>query len=311
MPALVEEAGPHARRRFAEFFTAGIRNRGTREAYLRAARRFLDWCEASGLSLDRVTPVAVAAYVERLRTELSDPTVKLHLAAVRTMLDYLVTGGVLPANPAASVRGPRVVVTKGKTPVLSGEDTRRLLDSIDVRSLVGLRDRALIGLMVYSFARVSAALRLDAEDVYVNGRRHWVRLKEKGGRHHEMPLNHRAEAYLLDYVEATNLHVGLGPSARRGVPLFPSADRRGGLTENRLDRHNAWAMVRRRARRAGIQTPVSNHSFRATGITAYMKNGGTLEVAQRMAGHSSASTTSLYDRSGDEVGLDEVERIVL
>ena len=190
-------------------------------------------------------------------------------------------------------------------------DTRRLLDSIDMRSLVGLRDRALIGLMVYSFARVSAALRLDAEDVYINGRRHWVRLKEKGGRHHEMPLNHRAEAYLLDYVEAANLHAGLGPAARRGVPLFPSADRRGGLTENRLDRHNAWAMVRRRARRAGIQTPISNHSFRATGITAYMKNGGTLEVAQRMAGHADSRTTALYDRSSDEVGLDEVERIVL
>lgn len=305
VPAIIDAAGPPARKRFVEFFTANIRNAGTRTIYLRAVKRFCDWCEASALELETVEPVMVAAYIEQLRTELADPTVKQHFAAIRMLFDYLVTGGVLRVNPAASVKGPKVVVTKGITPVLSASDTRLLLDSIDTRKIAGLRDRALIGVMVYSFARISASLATNVDDLYINGRRWWIRLKEKGGRQHEMPLHHNAEAYLLDYLEAGNLH------KRKGVPLFQSVDRHGSLTEKRLDRHNAWAMIRRRTKQAGILTPIGCHSFRATGITTYMANGGTLETAQRMAAHASSRTTSLYDRTSDEISLDEVERIVI
>ena len=199
----------------------------------------------------------------------------------------------MTVNPAASVKGPRVSYTKGKTPVLSAADTRQLLDSIDTQKVAGARDKALISVMVYSFARVSAALAMNVDDLYINGRRWWIRLKEKGGKRHEMPLHHNAEAYLLDYLDAGNLH------DRKGVPLFQSVDRHGSLTENRLDRHNAWAMIRRRAKQAGMLTPIGCHSFRATGITTYMQNGGTLETAQRMAAHASSRTTSLYDRTSD------------
>src|SRR5690606_28883201 len=153
VPALVRQAGERAKRRFIEFFTAHIRNPGTRIAYGRAVARFCRWCERYGISLPEVTPFVVAAYIEQLTEMRSAPTVKLHLAAIRMLMDWLVVGQVLPVNPAACVRGPKHLVTKGKTPVLSAAETRQLLDVIDCSKLIGLRDRALIAVLVYSFAR--------------------------------------------------------------------------------------------------------------------------------------------------------------
>jgi site-specific recombinase XerC len=187
--------------------------------------------------------VHVAAWVEDLSRRYAAPTVKQHLAAVRMLFDWLVTGQAVRHNPAAAVRGPRHVVRKGKTPVLSPEETRTLLDHIPTGSLAGLRDRALIGLMVYSFARIGAALAMRVEDVFHQHRRLWVRLHEKGGKHHEMPCHHNLEHYLQDYLEAA----GIG-NDRKG-PLFRTIDRHTGrLSETPLPAQNAWEMVRRRAR---------------------------------------------------------------
>jgi site-specific recombinase XerD len=190
LPPLIAAAGHQASRRFVEFFTANIRNRNTREAYGRAINAFLGWCDAeTGLALDMIEPVVVAAYVEKLlRDGLSKPTVKQHLAAIRMLFDWLVTGGVLAVNPAAAVRGPKYVIKKGKTPVLTPEEARLLLDSIDVSDNSGLRDRALLAVMVYSFARVSAVVGMNVDDYYQQGKRWWVRLHEKGGKHHELPV---------------------------------------------------------------------------------------------------------------------------
>src|SRR5712692_9398835 len=153
-PPALERAG----RRFIEFFTATIRNRNTRLAYARAVKRFFDWCEDHHLGLEDIEPIAIAAYVEELGSEIAKPSVKQHLAAIRQLFDYLVTGGILLSTPAGSVRGPTYVVTRGKTPVLSSDEMRQLLDSIDTCELIGLRDRALLGLMGYTFARVSAVV---------------------------------------------------------------------------------------------------------------------------------------------------------
>lgn len=160
-PALVAAAGDRAAYRFLEFFTAQIRNPHTRRAYARAVGEFCAWLESQGLpSIAAVTSVHIAAYVEELGRRQSAPTVKQQLAAIRMMLDWLATGGVLPFNPASAVRGPRHAVRRGKTPVLMPEEARTLLDSIDTGTPIGLRDRALIGLMVYTFARiVSGVLR--------------------------------------------------------------------------------------------------------------------------------------------------------
>ena len=183
VPALVASAGPHAGLRFLEFFAAAICNPHTRRAYGQAVAAFLTWCETGCVpALAAVPPLHVAAWIELQTREHSAPTAKQRLAALRHLFDWLVTGQVLPTNPAASVRGPRHSALKGKTPVLDATEARQLLDSIDVSTQAGLRDRALIALMVFSFARVGAALGMTVADVYTQNRRLWVRLREKGGK---------------------------------------------------------------------------------------------------------------------------------
>jgi site-specific recombinase XerD len=307
LPAIVVSSGELAGTRFLEFFASAIRNPHTRRAYARAAGDFLAWCAGAGVtSITDVQPLHVAAWIERQTQTLSAPTVKQHLAAIRHLFDWLVTGQIVPHNPAASVRGPSHTAKKGKTPVLDATEARQLLDAIDVTTPAGLRDRALIALMVFSFARVGAALAMRVEDVYVQQRRLWVRLREKGGKRHEMPCHHTLEAYLHEYLEKAGLR-----DEPKG-PLFRTIARgTARLSTTPLPQANAYAMVRRRARAAGIDTAIGNHTFRATGITAYLKNGGTLENAAAMANHASTRTTQLYDRRRDDISLDEVERIHL
>src|SRR5215469_2659158 len=307
LPALVAVAGERASMRFLEFFTASIRNPHTRRAYGRAAEEFLTWCASAGVpSIAAIQTVHVATWIEASTRELAAPSVKQRLAAIRHLFDWLVTGQVVPINPAGSVRGPRHVVTSGQTSVLDPAEARALLDSIDVTTHAGLRDRALIGLMVYSFAPIGAALGMTVEDVYTQNRRLWVRLREKGGKRHAMPCHHNLEEYLTAYLDGT------GQRGDPKGPLFPTIGRgTGKLTRTVLPQANAYAMIGRRAAAAGIKTKLSNHSFRATGITAYLKNGGTLEKAAAMANHASTRTTQLYDCRRDEVSLDEVERIAI
>jgi integrase len=197
-------------------------------------------------------------------------------------------------NPAHAVRGPKHSQRRGKTPVLQADEARALLDAIDTTSLPGLRDRGLIGLMVYTFARVGAAVAMKVEDYFVQGRRGWVRLHEKGGKEHEMPTHHNLDRYLEEYISAAGI-----VQDRKG-PLFRTTRCRSGeLTSNSLLQSDVWRMIRRRALAAGIKTEIGCHTFRATGITAYLKNGGKREIAQQMAAHESARTTGLYDRRSD------------
>ena len=305
LPALIAGAGKPAALRFLEFFTVNIRNPNTRAAYGRAAGAFLSWCERQGVtSLAGVQPVLVAAYVEQLGETMSAPTVKQHLACIRMLFDWLVIGQVMPTNPAHSVRGPRHSVAKGSTKVLSSEEATALLAGMDVGTVVGLRDRALIAVMTYTFARVGAVVALTVEDYYSQKTRWWLRLHEKNGKVNEMPCHHKLEAYLDEYIRRAGI-----ADDRKG-PLFRSAlGKTGKLSDRSMLRGDVWSMVRRRARDAGIETAIGCHTFRATGITDYLTNGGRIEVAQRMAGHSNAKTTGLYDRRNDDISVGEVERI--
>ncbi len=302
LPEVIVDAGPVAVERFLEFFAAAIANGRTRAAYARAAGQFLAWCGARGLELRAIAPLHVAAYIRTHPGAV--PTVKQHLAAIRGLCDWLVVHQVLPANPAAAVRGPKHVVTKGATPVLSPAETRALLDRIDTGTVVGLRDRALLSVLVYSFARVSAAVGMRRQDYFRQGTRGWLRLYEKGGKRHDVPAHHRAEEALEAYVAVAGLE-----DAR--APLFQSVDRAGRLSGRPLVRRAVLAMIKRRAAGAGLPATTCCHTFRATGITAYLSNGGTLEHAQRIAGHASPKTTKLYDRTADTISLDEIERIVI
>lgn len=307
LPAPLIDAGQKAQVSFLEFFTANIQNANTRRAYYKASCEFMTWCYEHGVvSIPMIQPVHVAAWIEDLGKTLSVPTVKQRLAAIRHLFDWFVVQQVVPINPTASVRGPKHVVKRGKTPVLEPQETRQLIERIDTTKIVGLRDRALIGLMVYSFARIGAALSLKVEDVYTQNRRLWVRLSEKGGKQHDMPCHHNLEAWLHEYLASADLW-----NDRKGY-VFRTIDRdTKDLSDRPLPQANAYAMIRRRAKQAGIKMPIGNHTFRATGITAYLKNEGSLEKAAQMANHASTRTTQLYDRRSDEVSLDEVERILI
>jgi site-specific recombinase XerD len=243
--------------------------------------------------------VHVAVYIEQLQKARSAPTAKLRLAALRHLFDWLVIGQIMQVNPAAAVRGPRHIVG-------DPAEARQLIDAIDVTTVIGLRDRALIGLMVYSFARIGAAIGTQVEDVYSQNRRLSVRLHEKGGKQHAMPCHHNLEAYLHEYID------GAGLASEPKALLFHTYSRATSqLTGNPLPQANAYAMIQRRAKSGGISTRVGNHTFRATGVTAFLKNGGTLEKAARMANHASTRTSQLYGRRAEEVTLDEVERILV
>jgi integrase/recombinase XerD len=272
LPSLFAAAGETAQRRFVEFFTAEIRNRNTRRAYALAVTQLAAWCQQHGLKLTDLTPPIIAAYVEQLGQRLAKPTVKQHLAACRMLFDYFVTGGVLPMNPASAVRGPRYSLKRGKTPVLSAEEVRALFDSIETTKIAGLRDLCLAGLMTFTFARINAALSMNVEDFYLQGRRWFVRLKEKNGKLLAIPVHHRLEDYLHAYIGAADI------AGAKGTPLFRSLDRRRRLTDRRLSAREALAMVKRRVKRAGLGDACC-HSFRASGITAYLRNGGTIEKA--------------------------------
>jgi site-specific recombinase XerD len=330
VPAMIANAGDRAARRFLDFFAASIENDNTRMAYYRAVCSFFAWVEQHGIGgLFDIEPFHVAAYLKALTVSdagnpavkecaAAKPTVKQHLAAIRMLFDWLIVGQVLAINPAHAVRGPKHVVNRGKTPVLSEEQARQLLESINVVRkvtlsdgtgaqvpwLVGLRDRALIAVMTYTFARISAVVTMRVEDYFPNGKRWWVRLQEKGGKRHEMPAHHKLEQFLDEYLAAAGIR------DHDKTPLFRSAaGRTGMLTDRPMHRVDAYEMVRRRTAEAGYKVKLGCHVFRATGITAYREAGGTLEKAQAMAAHASPRTTKLYDRTGDAITLDEVERI--
>jgi site-specific recombinase XerD len=304
VPAIVADTHKDAGERFLEFFAATIRNANTRAAYMNAVADFLRFEPVAHLaSLGEVRSIHVSLYIESVGDRFAPQTVKLRLAAIRGLFDWLARHGVLETNPAAPVRGPAYTVKRGKTPILAAAEAKRLIESIEDDSIVGLRDRALIAVMVYSFSRISAAVGMNLEDLVQTAGRSWLRLHEKGGKVHEMPVHHRLLEHLEAYIAV------LGPAEAK-TPLFRSAlGRTGKLGVERLSRHDAYAMVRRRATRAGVVEKIGNHSFRGTGITTYLENDGTLELAQEMANHASPRTTKLYDRRGDKITQDAVERI--
>jgi integrase/recombinase XerD len=303
VPSIVANAEPNAAKRFLEFFTVPIRNPHTRAAYYHAVRRFLHWFEARGFTnLKDLEPIHVAAYVEQHPG--SATTVKQHMAAVRAFLSYLVEKGVLPMNPAREVKTKKFSRTEGKTPAPEPEEVRALLASIDASCVVGLRDRALIGVMAYTFARVSAVVGLNVKDYYCAGKRWVIRFHEKGGKEKEIPVSHALEEILDPYLDASGLR-----EAPEG-PLFRSTRGRSRvLSPERLSRKDAWAMVKRRLRDAGLSTVYTNHSYRAAGITNFLANGGALEDAQRIAGHADSRTTKLYDRRAERVLPSDMERV--
>ena len=287
-----------------EFFSARISNENTRESYTRDAKQFASWCAGRGLTLEAITSVDVAAYRDQLVKERKQPaTVKRQLSALRMLFSHMVATGAMIHNPAREVKTAPIRRAEGKTPALQPEQMHQLFASFDPEKLIDLRDRALIGVMAYTFCRISAACKLTPADYIDLGRATFVRLREKGGVEREIPCH----PILAEYFDAW-----LKASAIAGnSPLFQTftGQAHDALSGRALGRDEALQMIKRRLKRAQLPSLFSNHSFRATGITTFLENGGQLETAQRIAGHADSRTTKGYDRRATRLELSEIVRV--
>jgi site-specific recombinase XerD len=299
VPAVVAAAGDAAQFAWEEFFEAEISNPHTRKNYLHAVRKFLAWAASQDKELIRITPGDVGRYFQVL--PLAVPTKKLHLAGVRKFFDRLVNRHVVVINPAATVRAERYSVVEGKTPEIRPEQARALLASIDTSDPVGLRDRAVLALLIYTAARVGAVARLTLKSLQHDGTQYTLRFAEKGGKSREIPLRHDLQQFLLDYIQAAGISEG---------PVFRTAVRKTKtLTRNPVTGIDICRMMKRRLREAGLPTHFSPHSFRVATITNLLEQDQPLEAVQFLAGHADPRTTRLYDRRGRKVTRNLVERI--
>ena len=228
LPEILVRCGHAAVFAAEEFFFAHIRNEHTRAAYMGAVKRFLAWAEARDLELRRIAPSDVGGYLDGLRNEnTSIATRKQHLAAIRHFFDSLVTRHAVVLNPALSVRGERYQVVEGKTPEIRVEGARTLLASIKTSTVVGLRDRAILAILIYTAARAGAVAGLRRGSFYDAGDQWMLHFEEKGGKSREIPVRHDLEQMLVEYIEAAGIR-----DSGRDTPLFRTAVRKTGrLTE--------------------------------------------------------------------------------
>jgi integrase/recombinase XerD len=279
-----------------------VRNSNTRKAYKAAWRSFFQFCSEYKLELHRVKPYHFGLWLKRHTGSVA--TQRQHLAAVRLLFDHLLEKGVVDINPAARAKAPRLERESAHTPVFEENEIKTFLEAIKPDSLLDKRDKALFSTLVYSWARVSAVVGLNVEDYFERKGERWLRLHEKRGKIHEVPVHSKARQAIDQWLLASNFDSN--PSA----PLFPAFGKNKKIPELRhMDRTSVWKLVQARARASGLEKRVCCHSFRATGITEYMNAGGSLDIAQRMAGHSQLSTTKIYDRSRDRLTMAEVEKV--
>ena len=303
LPKIVTKSGPAARFAWEEFIYGKIRNPHTRSAYERAVRGFLGFSESIGKELPNVSPRDVGGYLDELPHATA--TKKLHLSALRHFFDTLVTRHVVVLNPAASVRGERLQVVEGKTPEITITQARKLINSIDTATATGLRDRAIIGILIYTAARVGAIAKLKHEHFYDTGEQYCLRFTEKGGKSREIPVRHDLQRFITEYINAS----GTSDAAKES-PLFRTTVRRTKvITENSMSPGDMGRMLKRRLKQAGLPSRISPHSFRVTTITDLLSQGVPLEDVQQLAGHADPRTTRLYDRRHRKVTRNIVERI--
>jgi integrase/recombinase XerD len=302
-PAIVERAGSAARFAWEEVFLGEIPNAGTRKAYLHAVRRFLAWCEARGAELWKVTPGMVGEYFSQHPD--GPATKKQHLAAVRKLFDKLVVRHVVAFNPAHSVRTERFQVIEGKTPEILVPQAEKLLASLDGSNVVGLRDRAVIAVLIFTAGRVGAVSKLRLKHFEYDGSQWTLRFEEKGGKSREIPVRHDLQGLILAYRAAA----GLGEEPKDS-PLFRTAYRRTKrLTTSRMTPIDICRMVKRRLKDAGLPSRLSPHCFRVMTITDLLEHGSEIDEVQYLAGHADSQTTALYDRRKKRVTRNIVERI--
>jgi integrase/recombinase XerD len=208
-------------------------------------------------------------------------------------------------NPASSVRGDRYQVVEGKTPEITVADARKLLNSFDVSHVVGLRDRAIVPILIYTAARAGAVAKLKRGNFYHAGDQWMLHFDEKGGKVRQIPVQHDLQEMMVQYIDAAGLRV-----AAKDTPLFRSALKKTRvLTTHAIRVHDVCRMVKRRLKDAELSNRLSPHSFRVTTITNLLEQGVPLEEVQQLAGHADPRTTRLYDRRQKKITRNIVERI--
>lgn len=294
---------PNAEFATDEFFKASLNNPHTRRAYGRVVGRFLEWCDERGLALHNITPGLAGEYMGLI--EGSAPTKNQALAALRHFFDALVTRHAVPLNSFSSVRGIKHSVIEGKTPEISIDQARKLLRSIKTGDVIGLRDRAVLGVLAYTGARIGAVAKLRLIDYRNLGEQKALRFKEKGGKDREIPVRHDLETWLREYIAAAGIE-----NEAKTAPLFRSAvGKEKRLTTDAYPAHSMRRMLKRRLADAGLPELFSPHSFRVAVVTDLLKQDVPLEDVQYLAGHSNPKTTQIYDRRRRRVTRNIVERI--
>ncbi len=302
-PAILVRAGKAACFAADEFFRARLSNPHTRTAYAHQVSRFLAWCEDEGLELRQVTPGLAGRFLDELPHRA--PTKNQALAALRHFFDVLVARQAVLLNPFHSVRGVRHPFGEGRTPEATVEQARRLLASIKTHDLFGLRDRAVLGTLIYTGARVGAISRLRMQDLRDNGNYRSLRFAEKGGKSREVPVRHDLDEWIAAYLQGAGLI-----DASTASPLFRAGERRSSpLTDRTMSPLAVQQMLKRRLKAAGLPKILSPHSFRVLVIKDLLSQNVPLEDVQYLAGHAHPRTTQIYTRRRRRVSRNLVEQI--
>ena len=304
IPAVLHQAGTAAVIATHEFFHARLTNPHTRRAYGRWIGRFLQDLETAGIALCNVSPGIAGRWIEELP---GGPVSKNQaLTALRHFTDLLVTRHVIEVNPFLSVRRQRFTVVEGRTPEITVSQIQHLLQSIDTSTVRGLRDRAVIGTLTYTGARVGAVARVRLQDVQDSAGGRVLRLREKGGKQREIPVRPNLRDWLDEYAAAA----GLTDVPKTG-PLFRSLDiqDRSHLSAAPFVPQRIRAMLKTRLKQAGLPITIRPHSFRVFVVTDLLAQNVPLEDVQYLAGHTNPQTTQVYDRRRRVVTREIVERI--
>jgi integrase/recombinase XerD len=311
LPDIIHRAGANAVFAAQEFFFGTIRNEHTRRAYLHAVRLFLAWIEKHGGGdplvgeLTQIAPWHVGKYFEQMKENTSIATRNQHLSALRHFFDGMVTRHAITLNPALSVRGERYAAIEGKTPEISIDQARQLLASLDTTHVIGLRDRAILAILVYTSSRAGAVAKLKRGNFYRAGESWMLHFSEKGGKSREIPVRHDLCELITAYIDAAGLR-----DAPKDTPLFQSAlKKQRRLSGKAIHVNDICRMMKRRLKDIGLPLLYSPHSFRVTTITDLLTQGVPLEDVQRLAGHADPRTTGLYDRRKRKITRNIVERI--
>jgi len=298
---------------YHEFINVSIKSRDTARTYKNATTLFLLWCQENDIEdIIDIEPITVRKYIDYLYEDRGRKSAaKVAYYGSKTMFQYFVDNGALKTNPAAGVKYPFVNDTRGKTQTISKEEVRAILDHLTAiterenppAKPTDFRDRALIALMAFGFVRIGGSLSVRRGDYYKEDGNWWMDFEEKGAQSHSLPIVGELKGYIDSYIKAGEIN-------NKDAWLFQSANRNGALSGKPYDRGNSRIMIAKRAGQAGVDVDkISNHTFRATGITNFLQEGGTMSEAQDIANHKHQETTKRYDRRDRKKLLSIVEKI--